>query len=438
MVKPKIGCYAVVEATEIGWENAEIQLDMLCRGLEQAGMEPVKSPEIVRNEAAARIAARYFAAQDVDLLMPLIITWSFDHFTYEILQSCPVPVAIRTIPGINTGSTVGGQQLGALLYELHVPHRLYFAPLEDRAVNEKLFEFAKAAALKRRICGKKVAMIGRRTPGMTPVMFDEIEIMDRFGIIVETLGTDEFQNGWLRAVNDREALALWKDISARAVHVESTEEAGVRAMREYLALKRLASDHGLSALAVGSYPECQGTSCLPLALLNDECFPAGCEGDLNSTILMLLFTELSGKPTHFGEMVDLDMDRNEIYTTHCGAGAPSYADHRGYSLCPVRLANTGVCIRYCGLCGDITYGALLGRRGNYRLCAFEGTPTSTEMRYDGNLLRFRTQTPVRQIWDITAKHGFHHHWIAGLGSWSGALSDFVELTGITGVFPVHN
>lgn len=435
MIRPRIGCYAVMEATEIGWENAEDQLDALCARLAQAGMEPIVAPETVRDEATARAAARCFSAQGVDALMPLVVTWSFDHFTYEIWQACRVPVAVRTIPGINTGSTVGGQQLGALLYELNIPHRLYFAPLDDGAVNEKVFEFAAAAALKRRSAGKKIAMIGRRTPGMTPILFDEIEIMDRLGIVVETLGMDEFRSGWLAAADEAEALALWKDISVRASSVTSTQEAGVYAMREYLALKQLARDHGLSGLAFGTYPECQGTACLPLALLNEERFPAGCEGDLNSTVLMLMLTQLSGLPTHFGEMVDLDLKNNEIYTTHCGAGAPCFADSRGFSLCPVRLADSGVCIRYCGLCGDITYAALLGRRGNYRLCAFGGTPAPTEMRYDGNLLRFRTAVPAQRIWDETARHGFHHHWIAGQGRWSGVLLDFAELTGIKGVFP---
>lgn len=435
MIRPRIGCYAVLEATEIGWENAANQLEALCMGLARAGMEPVAAPEIVRDETTAQAAARHFAALGVDVLMPLVVTWSFDHFTYAIWQACPVPVAIRTVPGINTGSTVGGQQLGALLYELSIPHRLYFAPLEDCAVNNKVFEFAAAAALKRRISGKKIAMIGRRTPGMTPILFDEIEIMDRFGMTVVTLGMDEFREGWLNRVPDAEGAALWRDVCARAARVESAEADGIYAMREYAALKNMARDMGLAALAIGSYPECQGTACLPLALLNNERFPAGCEGDLNSTITMLLLSELSGQPTHFGEMVDLDIKNNEIYTTHCGAGAPCFADSRGFTLCPVRLADSGVCIRYCGLCSGITYVNLLGRRGSYRLCAFEGTPLPTEMLYDGNLLRFRTAVPVQKIWDETARHGFHHHWIAAQGSWSGTLSGFAELTGIKGVFP---
>ena len=427
MIKPVVGCYAVVEATEIGWEGAADKLDTLCRRLEAAGMKTEKAPEIVRDAPSAHRAAAYFAARPVDVLQPLIITWSFDHFTYEIRQSCGVPVAIRSIPGINTGSTVGGQQLGALLYELDIPHKLYFAPLEDDAVCRGMFGFAAAAALKRRLAGKKVAMIGRRTPGMTPIMFDEIEIMDRFGITVQTLGMDEFRAGWMDKASDAEAARLWKDVCSKAARVESSEADGVKTMKEYIALKQLAVDGGFAAIAMGTYPECQGTACLPLALLNGEGFPAGCEGDMNSTIAMLLLSELSGRPTHFGEMVDIDLETNEIYTTHCGAGAPSFADDRGFFLCPVRLADSGVCIRYCAMCSDITYVGMLGRRGTYRLCAFEGTPVPTEMVYDGNPLRFKLKTPARIIWDVTAEHGFHHHWITGIGSWSGALKEFAAL-----------
>jgi hypothetical protein len=57
------------------------------------------------------------------------------------------------------------------------------------------------------------------------------------------------------------------------------------------------------------------------------------------------------------------------------------------------------------------------------------------MVYDGNPLRFKLRTPAQKIWDITAEHGFHHHWITGVGSWSGALREFATLAGIKGVFP---
>jgi L-fucose isomerase-like protein len=292
MIRPVVGCYAVVEATEIGWENAANQLDTLCRRIGEAGMDALKAPEIVRDEASAARVAAFFAAHPADVLQPLIITWSFDHFTYGIWQACRAPIAIRSIPGINTGSTVGGQQLGALLHELEIPHKLYFAPPDDTAVCLKMFGFAAAAALKRRLTGKKIAMIGRRTPGMTPILFDEIEIMEKFGMTVMTLGMDEFRDGWMAKASGAEAEKAWKDISLRAARVQCAGADGVQTMKEYLAMKSLARERGLAALAIGTYPECQGTACLPLALLNDEGFPAGCEGDLNSTIMMLLLSEL--------------------------------------------------------------------------------------------------------------------------------------------------
>ena len=435
MIKPVIGCYAVLDATEIGWENAGAQLDVLCRCINAAGMTAVKSPEIVRDDASAARVAVFFAGQPIDVLQPLIVTWSFDHFTYRIWQEKPVPVVVRTIPGISTGSTVGGQQLGCLLSELEIPHKLLFAPLDDVAVCLRMFPFAAAAALKRRLTGKKIVMIGRRTPGMTPIMFDEIEIMKLFGMTVATCGMDEFRENYLEKVPTAEAERAWEEVSAKAESVTSGLAEGIYTMKEYLGLKKLILETGCSAITLGTYPECQGTACLPLALLNDAGFPAGCEGDLNSTIAMLLLSELSGKPTHFGEMVDVDLVNDEIYTTHCGAGAPSFADERGFVLCPVRLAETGVCIRYCAYCSDITYVCLTGRRGTYRISSFEGTPLPTEMVYDGNPLRFKLKTPAQEIWDITAKNGFHHHWITGLGNWNETLREFAALAGIKGVFP---
>ena len=65
------------------------------------------------------------------MLQALIVTWSFDHYTVELLQALPVPVAIRAIPGIRSGSIVGSQQLASVLADIDLPYRLFYGGLDD-------------------------------------------------------------------------------------------------------------------------------------------------------------------------------------------------------------------------------------------------------------------------------------------------------------------
>ena len=118
-----------------------------------------------------------------------------------------------------------------------------------------------------------------------------------------------------------------------------------------------------------------------------------------------------------------------------GAGLHLWPVLMDTALQPVRLANNGVCIRYTARPGPVTYVNLVGRKGNYRLIAFEGEAVPTEMVFEGNPLKFVLKSPFRKIWDEIAEHGFGHHWMTAYGHFNQELFEFCKLAGIKGVFP---
>ena len=434
-MRPRIGCYAVYEPTEEGWEDHQAQFETICAALEKAGAEVIPAAEAVMDEASCSRVAEFFSTQKIDLLHALIITWSFDHYTYLIQQKVGLPVVIRTIPGIRTGSVVGGQQLGCLLSDLDIQHKLVYGALDGgRAVSETMV-YAKACGLRNQLKGAAFLMLGRRTPGMTPIAVDEVELMRTFGIRMITMGMDEFQHE-VDAIPRETAAAHWKDLIPKAASVTSTSEHGIATMQYYLALKKLIGELNLKAVTVGSYPACAGTACLPISLLNDEkAVVAGCEGDMNSTLAMFLLNQLSEGPVLFGEMLEINEEENTLVTSHCGAGSASMADQDGFILCPVRLMHTGVAIRFKSKPGSITYVNLSGRKDNYRLCSIEGDGLPTEMVFEGNPLRFRLKSPISKVWNAVDEYGFNHHWMCAYGNHTAVLTEFCKLTGIRGVFP---
>lgn len=434
MIQPRIGCYAVYEPPEEGWENWQAQLAELSRDLEAFNVQVLSAPEAVMDLASCERVAKWLAAQDVDLALALIICWSFDHYTVEIQQQCGLPVAIRSIPGIRTGSVVAGQQLNCLLSDLGVEHRLFFGALGNQEVACQTAIYARAGAVQRRLRGARMAVIGRRTEGMTPTAVDEIEILRLFGVRLLNYGLDEFQE-IAEQIPLPQADAEWQRFASEAREVTSQSTHGISTVRYYLALKKMAQEFGLQAFSIGSYPQCQGTMCIPIALLNEAGIPTGCEGDVNSSLAMLIMSMLSDAPVHFGEILDVDEQANTIVSSHCGCGSPALADSGGYLLCPVRLANDGVCIRYTARPGAVTYVNLVGRKGNYRLCALQGEAIPTEMVFEGNPLKFRLNKPFREVWQMTSDHGFGHHWMTVYTHAAAELAEFCRLAGIQGVFP---
>ncbi len=434
MLKPRIGSYAVYEPDEEGWEHLDEQFAAVNQDLKTAGLEVVTAPEPVKDTASAERVADWFKTQEIDLIHALIITWSFDHYTIMIQQQVNHPVAIRSIPGIRTGSLVGGMQLNNILSDIETQHKLFYGLLGSAEVAQQVVHYAQACAIKKKLYGARIAVIGRRTEGMTPTAIDEVEILRLFGTRLLNYGLDEVDE-MVQQIPEDDAIDQWERIKSSAAAVTSKYEHGVRTARNYLALKKMIANLGLDAVSIGSYPKCQGTMCVPIALLNDEGVPTGCEGDVNSTLGMLVLSQLSDQPVHFGEMLAVDEEANTLVTSHCGCGSPTLAEDGKFILCPVRLANDGVCVRFTAKPGPVTFVNLVGRKGNYRLCALEGRAISTEMVFEGNPLKFVMKSPFRKIWQQVADGGFGHHWMTVYAHATPVLAEFCKLTGILGVFP---
>ena len=437
MIKPRIGCYAVYEPPEEGWENWEDRFTQINQELTDQGMEVIAAPEAVKDlESLARVSD-FFSGQNVDMLHALIITWSFDHYTLELLQRFAVPVAIRAIPGIRTGSIVGAQQLASVLADIEQPYHVYYGEIGDIHVAQSVAVYAKACAIRSKLRRARMGVIGRRTEGMTPTAVDEIEILRLFGVRLIHYGLDELLER-AELISQDEASESWIRFRSAATGVLAKTEHGLQTARNYLACKQIISQQGLSALTIGSYPKCQGTMCIPIAWLNEEGIPTGCEGDVNSTLNMFILSQLSDEPVHFGEMLALDEHANTIVTSHCGCGSPSLADARGYQLTPVRLAHSGVCIRYSAKPGPVSFVNLVGRKNNYRLCAIQGNAVQTEMVFEGNPLKFVLASPIRHVWAQVDRYGFGHHWMTVYAHVAPVLKELCRLIGFLGVFPDIN
>ena len=124
MLAPRVGLYAVYEPPEEGWQDWEDKLRQVSAELQAMGLAIAQAPEAVIDPASCDRVASWFSTQRLDLLHALIITWSFDHYTVVIQQQNPLPVAIRSLTGIRTGSLVGGQQLQCVLADLGGLERL--------------------------------------------------------------------------------------------------------------------------------------------------------------------------------------------------------------------------------------------------------------------------------------------------------------------------
>jgi L-fucose isomerase-like protein len=435
-VIPVIGLYGILEPTEEGGEAAERLMTAATARLQAAGMVVKRSPVIVSTDETARTAARFFQAEDIDLLCAVVITWSFDNLHVAILKRIPRPLAILAVPGIRAGSIVGAQQAGSLLTDLGLEHAVFYGPQDAEETYRPLVDYARAAAARMRLQMGKLGFIGRRTPGMTPIAFDEVEITRRFGPLVESYGWEEIEE--LAGAVPRGA--VFEEISGlkkSAGTVDSDDTALDASVRIEIALKEMARKNQILAFGIGCYPHYAGRACLTVGLLGEAGIPAGCEGDLNSALAMYLLQSFTGQAAHFGEILEVNEKESSLVTSHCGCGAPSLAARPSdIALTPVRIWQRGVCIRYPGKSApEATFVNLTGRKGTYRLCAVAGSAVETGMVFEGNPVAFKSDVPVRDLMGVISAHGFGHHWMMGYGAAVEPLRRFCAMIGIDAVFP---
>jgi hypothetical protein len=111
-----------------------------------------------------------------------------------------------------------------------------------------------------------------------------------------------------------EAEQYW--ISKAARIVEPSREQIINSARFYLAVKNLMIKHRAQAITSSNCMQEPAKGCLTFSKLNDLGLVGACEGDMDSTLTMLIFSYAFGVPGFISDPV-LDTSQNALIHFHC-------------------------------------------------------------------------------------------------------------------------
>ena len=148
----------------------------------------------------------------------------------------------------------------------------------------------------------RIGLFGQPSDWLIASGVDRDFLRQRYGIRygIETIDIDlkRVENGIKNASKD-EAEKIAQAILKHAKAVcEPSNADMIEAAKAYLAIKRICQEERLDAMTVRCFDivkSCGTTSCLALAMLNDEGIVAGCEGDMQTLLSMFLAKRLCGK-----------------------------------------------------------------------------------------------------------------------------------------------
>lgn len=146
--------------------------------------------------------------------------------------------------------------------------------------------------------GTRIGCFGEPSDWLIASGVDRDFVMKRFGIQIVDIDMQRLIEG-IKAADQAEATKVANDCMKRSkAIVEPTFADMLDAAKTYLAIKKICLEEQLTAMTIRCFDivnACGTTSCLALALLNDEGIVAGCEGDMQTVITMVLAQRLCGK-----------------------------------------------------------------------------------------------------------------------------------------------
>ena len=146
--------------------------------------------------------------------------------------------------------------------------------------------------------GTRIGLFGHPSDWLIASNVDRNYLLEHHG--VETLDIDlKRLIEQIKQIPQKEAVKVSQAIvkGAKAVKEPSCADM-VEAAKAYLAIKKICQEERLDAMTIRCFDivkACGTTSCLALALLNDEGIVAGCEGDMQTLMTMVLAKRLCGE-----------------------------------------------------------------------------------------------------------------------------------------------
>jgi len=428
----RLGITAAASPLEVGADDALTLLGHLRGAFAAWGfdrLELCSFGQPVTDPTSAVEAGRTFYDQRVDAVCVVAASWFEDYLILDLLEECDVPVIAWARPGMETGSLCGMQQLGFMLRQLGRSYEFLFYEVDSEVALRRAYDFAMAAALRHRLRRARIGTLGHRVEGMTETTAHELALKSVFGPRVVGMDSQSFM-GRARSIPSERVAERWECLKGEVGRLAVTDEVGIESLQVHAALQDAIGEGGLSAVAVGCYPDLMGRVCLAASLLGEQGIPVACEGDVNGALAMLMLTWLAQQPTHHTDLLDPIPDDHTIVFSHCGSGGFSLAQERGQiTFAPVRLMDQGLCCRFPAKPGPVTLINIVPSMAGYQMALLLGTAVETEMVFPGNPLRVRFESSYHDVLSWIAAEGIGHHWVAAYGDWRAQLSHLVDMVG---------
>lgn len=236
----------------------------------------------------------------------------------------------------------------------------------------------------------------------------------------------------LHAINADAARSMAEELQQQFLSNACTENDLMTAAKLSLALRDIIEEFGLSAVTIRCFDllPLGYTACLAVSKSNDWGIVAGCEGDLESVLSMMVIRELAKCPSWMANPVRLDKENNTLTLAHCTIPISMLANRAEARLMTHMESDLGVAIQGALNKSEMTL-IRLGDRFQSMLIA-SGKIIDTDMR-DSTLCRIQAVVRLDGSVATWLERAPGNHHILVYGNLKDRLVDFCTFKGISPV-----
>jgi len=421
--KLRIGYVPLAKKSWLNDKLETVRKDAL-KMLQKTGVETVSTEGLITDRSQADELAAFFIKGNIDCLLFHHITFSLGSIVPAMIKKVDVPVIFWSMPEppmeggrISSNSFCASNMNAHTLWKMGRKYAYVYGN-DKEAENEMESQFKSLQCVKS-LKSTRIGLLGNRVPGFYTSNYNELKMMETFGIEVEHVDLLELVAMARNADSDLPAavneIKRMSRINANVSETEIEQEA-----RLYSAFKVIREKYNLDACAVKCWPELPEfygiAPCSAMGMLSGNGIICGCEGDIYGTMTMIVQNLLTGAPPFFCDLISLDYKENEAIAWHCGAASPSLkADNQNYALCKHSVVDggdkKGVTGEFPLKPGRVTLARFSeDRNGGYRLFLAGGQAVETGRLIKGNPVKIKFDAPLKDITDTIIENGFEHHY----------------------------
>jgi len=314
----KLGVVTVTSPLRAKKPNISRLVGDVLKQLKDSGIEVAAPKTLASDVKSADNLVNQVLSGGVDALAYLITSGGTERMILESAKNVALPIFL--LANSSDNSFAAACEVLPKLKSMRKHAKLIFSEKIDEAALREMKQTDEITEVIQKLRRTILGLIGEPSPWLVSICTNFQLIRNRIGPQIVQLDLSELVEE-VEKIPISEARKISEEFLSNVPKmVEPTEMEVVQAAKIYLGLKNLVKKYDLDALSIRCFdliPALDNTGCLAVSRMIDEGVIAGCEGDIDTTLTMLVLHYLTNEPVWLANTCSIDQAKNTLTFAHC-------------------------------------------------------------------------------------------------------------------------